>query len=220
ALAYAKLEDEDALDNLMDQYRKLDPPRGADDPWILLARLAIHFKKRELVEAEHYLDLLIERYPEATLCCFVQKDLPEGEFSRLNVLPYSEDELIIAIAEATVLLQEGNDLIGRGVLGRWLADQIRARDPKTVELAEKELQIQANALFASADSFPGGFDFPDGPGAAPGGPIGPSFPGGPAGPDFPGGPVGPGFPGGPAGPRPRGPHIDGPNNPHPGGDAE
>ncbi len=74
ALAYAKLEDEDALDNLMDQYRKLDPPRGADDPWILLARLAIHFKKRELVEAEHYLDLLIERYPEATLCCFVQKD--------------------------------------------------------------------------------------------------------------------------------------------------
>lgn len=206
ALAYAKLEDEDALDNLMDQYRKLDPPRGADDPWILLARLAIHFKKRELVEAEHYLDLLIERYPEATFCCFVQKDLPEGEFSRLNVLPYSEDELIIAIAEATVLLQEGNDLIGRGVLGRWLADQVRARDPKTVELAEKELQMQANALFASADSFPGE--------------SGGSVPNGPAGPSFPGGPVGPGFPGGPAGPRPSGPHIDGPNNPYSGGDAK
>ena len=190
----------------MDQYRKLDPPRGADDPWILLARLAIHFKKRELVEAEHYLDLLIERYPEATLCCFVQKDLPEGEFSRLNVLPYSEDELIIAIAEATVLLQEGNDLIGRGVLGRWLADQVRARDPKTVELAEKELQMQANALFASADSFPGE--------------SGGSVPDGPAGPSFPGGPVGPGFPGGPADPRPSGPHIDGPNNPYSGGDAE
>ena len=94
-----------------------------------------------------------------------------------------------------MLLQEGNDLIGRGVLGRWLADQVRARDPKTVELAEKELQMQANALFASADSFPGGFDFPDGP----------------AGPDF---------PGGPAGPRPSGPHIDGPNNPRSGGDAE
>ena len=121
----------------------------------------------------------------------MQKDLPEGEFSRLNVLPYSEDELIIAIAEATVLLQEGNDLIGRGVLGRWLADQIRARDPKTVELAEKELQMQANALFATADSFPGGFDFPDGP-----------------------------LDGGPAGPRPSGPHIDGPNDPHSGGDAE
>ena len=201
-----KLEDEDALDNLMDQYRKLDPPRGADDPWILLARLAIHFKKRELVEAEHYLDLLIERYPEATLCCFVQKDLPEGEFSRLNVLPYSEDELIIAIAEATVLLQEGNDLIGRGVLGRWLADQVRARDPKTVELAEKELQMQANTLFASADSFPGESSG--------------SVPDGPADPGFPGGPIGPGFPGGPAGPRPSGPRIDGPNNPHSGGDAE
>ncbi len=116
-------------------------------------------------------------------------------YTSSNVLPYSEDELIIAIAEATVLLQEGNDLIGRGVLGRWLADQVRARDPKTVELAEKELQMQANALFASADSFPGGSDFP-------------------------GGPVGPGFPGGPAGPRPSGPHIDGPNNPHSGGDAE
>lgn len=30
ALAYAKLEDEDALDNLMDQYRKLDPVVGGD----------------------------------------------------------------------------------------------------------------------------------------------------------------------------------------------
>ena len=43
------------------------------------------------------MDLLIERYPEATLCLFVQKDLPEGEFSRLNVLPYSEDELIMLL---------------------------------------------------------------------------------------------------------------------------
>ena len=136
---------------------------------------------------------MIERYPEATLCCFVQKDLPEGEFSRLNVLPYSEDELIIAIAEATVLLQEGNDLIGRGVLGRWIADQVRARDPKTVELAEKELQMQTNALLASADSFP------DGPLAGGSAPNGPSFPGSP---------------------RPSGPHIDGPNNPHSGGDTE
>ena len=107
----------------------------------------------------------------------MQKDLPEGEFSRLNVLPYSEDELIIAIAEATVLLQEGNDLIGRGVLGRWLADQVKARDPKTVELAEKELQMQANALFSSDDSFSDG-------------------------------------------PRTGGPHIDGPNNPHSGGDEK
>ena len=65
--------------------------------------------------------------------------------------------------------------------------------------------MQANALFASADSFPGGSDFPDGPlsgGAAPASPGGPSFPGGPAG------------------PRPHGPHIDGPNNPRSGGDAE
>ncbi len=38
---------------------------GPDDPWVFaLARLAIHFKKRELVEARTYLDLLIERYPE------------------------------------------------------------------------------------------------------------------------------------------------------------
>ncbi len=43
-----------------------------------------------------------------------------------TMLPYSEDELIIAIAGATVLLQRRNDL-GRGVLGRWLADQVRAR---------------------------------------------------------------------------------------------
>ena len=76
-----------------------------------------------------------------------------------------------------MLLQEGNDLIGRGVLGRWLADQVRIRDPKTVELAEKELQMQANTLFSSDDLFSDGT-------------------------------------------QTGGPHIDGSNNPHSGGDAE
>ncbi|MBF0918679.1 MAG: hypothetical protein HXK48_03650 [Atopobium sp.] len=84
---------------------------------------------------------------------------------------------------------------------------MRARDPKTVELAEKELQMQANALFASADSFPGGSDFPDDSLAGGAASDGPGFPDGPAG-------------SGPAGPRPSGPYIDGPNNPHSGGDAE
>lgn len=153
ALAYAKLEDEDALDNLITKYRKLDPPRGADDPWILLAYLAVFFKQQKFADAEYYLDLLLKKYPEAALCCFVQKDLPEGEFSRLNVLPYSEDELIIAISEATVLLQEGNDFIGRGVLGRWLSEQVKLKDPQAIQIAEKKLQAQRESKTASYNRY-------------------------------------------------------------------
>ncbi|MBQ1839823.1 MAG: hypothetical protein II128_00615, partial [Atopobiaceae bacterium] len=48
---------------------------------------------------------------------------PDGVFARLAVAPFSEDELILAISEGTVLLQEGRDDAGRGVLGTWIVRQ-------------------------------------------------------------------------------------------------
>ena len=46
----------------------------------------------------------------------------------------SEDELILATSEATVLLQEGCDDHERGSLGSWLANL-----PEVIEAQEREL---------------------------------------------------------------------------------
>ena len=43
--------------------------------------------------------------------------------------PYSTDELIIAASEGIVLLQEGADRTGRGVLGAWVAAQVAGMYP-------------------------------------------------------------------------------------------
>ena len=43
--------------------------------------------------------------------------------------PYSADELIIAASEGIVLLQEGADRTGRGVLGAWVAAQVAGMYP-------------------------------------------------------------------------------------------
>ena len=66
---------------------------------------------------------LIELYPQAAVTLARQRELPDGVFSRLSVPPFSEDELILAVSEATVLTQEGRDSLGRGTLGSWLLQE-------------------------------------------------------------------------------------------------
>ena len=50
---------------------------------------------------------LVTLYPHAGETLMRQDEYPDGVFARLAVQPSSEDELIIAVSEATVLLQEG-----------------------------------------------------------------------------------------------------------------
>ena len=76
--------------------------------------------KEKIHEANRLLRRLVETYPHASAALTAQKELPDGVFSRLAVAPFSEDELILAISEGTVLLQEGRDDAGRGVLGSWI----------------------------------------------------------------------------------------------------
>ena len=51
--------------------------------------------------------------------------------------PYSEDELILAVSEATVLLQEGDDKSGRGVLGSWIARTTAKLHPEALTEAQE-----------------------------------------------------------------------------------
>ena len=50
----------------------------------------------------------------------------------------------MALSESVVLLQEGNDRSGRGVLGTWVANETARMRPKAVAEAQAlEAQIQA-----------------------------------------------------------------------------
>lgn len=127
AIAYAKLEDEAGLD----RFAALTKPlmrAGTEDAWMQLARVSLAHKRHDMREAQRLLVRLIETYPHDNTALSIQKELPDGVFSRLAVAPFSEDELILAISEGTVLLQEGRDDAGRGVLGTWVARQTGLAD--------------------------------------------------------------------------------------------
>ena len=126
AIAYAKLEDADGLDRFATRTKPLKRA-GTDDAWMQLSRLALAHKRHDLAEARRMVTGLIETYPHASEALASQKELPDGVFSRLAVAPFSEDELILAVSEGTVLLQEGRDDAGRGVLGTWIAQAVGLR---------------------------------------------------------------------------------------------
>ena len=122
AIAYAKLEDEAGLDLFAAKTKPL-VRAGTDDAWMQLSRVSLAHKRHDMREAQRLLAHLMATYPHASAALAAQKELPDGVFSRLAVAPFSEDELILAISEGTVLLQEGRDDSGRGVLGTWVARQ-------------------------------------------------------------------------------------------------
>lgn len=125
AIAYAKLEDEAGLDQLERRTKPL-LRANTDDAWMQLSRLSLAHKRHDMREAKRLLERLMTTYPNAGWALAAQKELPDGAFSRLAVAPFSEDELILAISEGTVLLQEGRDDEWRGVLGSWIIHELQA----------------------------------------------------------------------------------------------
>lgn len=120
AIAYAKLEDQPGLERFAAKTRPL-MRANTEDAWMQLSLIALAHKRHDMAGAQRLLARLIETYPHASEALTSQKELPDGVFARLAVAPFSEDELILAISEGTVLLQEGRDDAGRGVLGSWVA---------------------------------------------------------------------------------------------------
>ena len=137
AYALAKLEDEKGLDELGRRYETISPMRPADDAWILLARCSLAHKRCDLAGARSLLSQLLSSYPGCGVVLIRQGELPDGEFARLRVPPYGEDELILAVSEGVVLLQEGNDRSGKGVFGSWLARTTAELDQAAAEEASR-----------------------------------------------------------------------------------
>ena len=138
AYALAKLEDAEGLDALGRRCAAIAPARGDNDPWMALARVSLAHAHCDVIGAREQLSHLLETYPGAGVTLIRQVELPDGEFARLRVAPFSEDELVIATSEGVVLLQEGNDRSGKGVLGSWVAREVARLDPEAARVAERE----------------------------------------------------------------------------------
>ena len=123
AIAYAKLEDQQGLEQFAAKTKPL-VRAGTEDAWMQLSHIALAHKRHDLAEARRLLLRLVETYPHAAETLASQRELPDGVYARLDVAPFSEDELILAVSEGTVLLQEGRDDSGRGVLGTWVARHV------------------------------------------------------------------------------------------------
>lgn len=118
ALAAAKLEDQNLLTRVCQNSKK-----GYGSAWFNLARAAMEFKLGNRSGAETYIHKILDFYPEeAALALFVQNDFTDGIYARVLTQPNSIDELILAVSEATVIMQEGCDTGSRGTLGSWIAN--------------------------------------------------------------------------------------------------
>ena len=118
ALAYAKLEDEQGLEKLA--HHCASRLSAADGAWMRLSFASLAYRRRDYAAAREHITRIVDTYPYAAPTLAMQRELPDGVFARLAVPPYSEDELVLAVSEATVLLQEGRDAFGRGSFGSWV----------------------------------------------------------------------------------------------------
>lgn len=136
--AAAKLEDVQELEDLAAHTFVPGCQRAADDPWTLLARAAMGFKTDDPQMASSALEQLLHLQPNAAEVLIRQSEFSDGYFSRLCVAPYSEDEVILAVSEGSVLFQEGRDDQGRGALSDWLAVASAHRDPSAAMAVMRE----------------------------------------------------------------------------------
>lgn len=151
AIALAKLEDDEGMDKLLARYPLYSKGRPVDDAWVLLAQIALAHARLSLGEMYKLIQKLTKRYPGATRALIQQAELPDGEFARLRVSPYSEDELLIAVSEAALLLQEGAQPNSLGVLGSIIYAVVSHLDPEGTRRATAEAESQALRAIQAAD---------------------------------------------------------------------
>lgn len=104
------------------------------DAWELLAELTIAYHELDFPGATRALRTLLQTYPQGAEALYFQAEFPDGVFGRVNVEPGSEDELVLAVSEATPLLQEGLGAPDNAGLAVWVA---------THELVQEAMQHSA-----------------------------------------------------------------------------
>ncbi len=144
AIAFAKLEDSNGFAALEQSFAAA--PRNGSGPnaWLSIGRMALAYKQCDFETTKSELQHIITTYPHAAATFIRQHELPDGVFARLPVAPGSEDELIVALSEATVLLQEGREQGARGPFGLWLAETATEMAPscEAAEIAQARQQAE------------------------------------------------------------------------------
>lgn len=124
ALVYVKLEDADALAELIAAYPE---DRNA---WFDLARVFMAYSQYRMEDAAALLHAVVRDYPSAGETLTAQEEVEQGVFCRLNYEPGSADELYIALSEASVVLSAS---AGDSSLASWIAS-----DPLVAQARESE----------------------------------------------------------------------------------
>ena len=126
--AAAKLErGADEIDRLDAPATFMFPGRPGMRAWGILARIALAYKGLDMQAADRAVDELFEAYAGTAYVLYNQTEFPDGTFARVNVQPGSDDELALAVSEATPLLQEGAGAPDSASLAAWLAEHPRVR---------------------------------------------------------------------------------------------
>lgn len=116
------------------------------DAWSLLAQLNVLYRQFDYEGASHVLRLLLRTYPSSAQALFYQPEFPEGLYGRVNVEPGSPDELILALSEATPILQEGLGAPDCACLATWISNHSLVQEA----LEREDSQMRASMLKRSS----------------------------------------------------------------------
>ena len=92
------------------------------DAWSLIADMDLAYRSLDYPSATRALRILMRTYPHAAEALFYQSEFPDGLFGRVNAEPGSADELVLALSEATPLLQEGMGAPDDASFSVWIAE--------------------------------------------------------------------------------------------------
>lgn len=133
-LAMAKLEvDPEELEKFRAQhaaaYQQSSPQRRRRanterelDAWSLIADMNLAYRALDFSGTTRALRTIMRAYPHAAEALFYQSEFPDGLFGRVNAEPGSADELVLALSEATPLLQEGVGAPEDASFSTWIAE--------------------------------------------------------------------------------------------------
>ena len=99
--------------------------------------------------AGHYLRILARSCPHAAEALYFQTEFPDGVYARVNVGTGSTDELVLALSEATPVLQEGLGAPDNASFAAWVAtnDIVRSQiDERILRAAEQGLPFKGGDL--------------------------------------------------------------------------
>lgn len=117
------------------------PARVRPDAWTLIAKMNLAYRELDLDGATKHLRALMRAYPRAAQPLFYQAEFPDGVFSRISVAPGSEDELVLAISEATPLLQEGVGAPDIASFSLWVSDHELVQEQMSLPQAGDGLSL-------------------------------------------------------------------------------